>query len=308
LADNNETPSRMKRLLAVTAAVLLSLAGCTSDNGTSANTPHLARSATPVQSASAVVDCDAPAGSVQAATLNKASLYTLPWSPFGRGEKGWAVYAPAVSHEIATRCGADSAGFAAALADWQGHHGLTASGTMDPATFDVMKTLWQNRRPFVALRGEGVCPNSPSEAELAIAQAGESYGGKRIELRASALAAYRRMVAAARAALPELERERETLTIFSAHRSPEYDAARCARDGNCQGIVRASCSAHRTGLAMDVDLGSAPGYGVDSSADPNRLYQVSTAAYRWMVANAPRFGFVNYPFEPWHWEWTGERP
>jgi hypothetical protein len=24
-----------------------------------------------------------------------------------------------------------------------------------------------------------------------------------------------------------------------------------------------------------------------------------------MVANAARFGFVNYPFEPWHWEWTG---
>jgi zinc D-Ala-D-Ala carboxypeptidase len=21
-----------------------------------------------------------------------------------------------------------------------------------------------------------------------------------------------------------------------------------------------------------------------------------------------RFGFVNYPFEPWHWEWTGEPP
>ena len=33
-----------------------------------------------------------------------------------------------------------------------------------------------------------------------------------------------------------------------------------------------------------------------------------TAVYRWMVANAARFGFVNYPFEPWHWEWTGEAP
>ena len=33
-----------------------------------------------------------------------------------------------------------------------------------------------------------------------------------------------------------------------------------------------------------------------------------TPAYRWLVANADRFGFVPYPFEPWHWEWTGEAP
>ena len=23
---------------------------------------------------------------------------------------------------------------------------------------------------------------------------------------------------------------------------------------------------------------------------------------------AAAFGFVPYPFEPWHWEWTGEPP
>ncbi len=33
---------------------------------------------------------------------------------------------------------------------------------------------------------------------------------------------------------------------------------------------------------------------------------VQTPAYRWLLANARRFGFVNYVFEPWHWEWTGE--
>ena len=298
----------MKRLFAVATAVLLALAGCTSDTRSPAPSAWVAGLAPKSALGAARLDCDAPAGSVQAAKLNKASLYSLPWSPFGRPEKGWAVYVPAVAQEIATRCPADSAGFAAQLADWQARHGLPAAGAMDPLTFNAMKSLWQNRRPFVALRGQGVCPDSPPEAELAVAQPGESYGGKRIELRAAALAAYRRMVSAARTALPELGRNREILTIFSAHRSPEYDAARCARDSNCQGIVRAACSAHRTGLAMDIDLGAAPGYGVDSSADPNRLYQVSGAAYRWLVANAPRYGFVNYPFEPWHWEWTGEQP
>ena len=86
------------------------------------------------------------------------------------------------------------------------------------------------------------------------------------------------------------------------------DAARCRAEGNCDGIVRARCSAHRTGLAADMYVGQAPGFGPDSSADPNRLFMTRTPTYRWLVANARRFGFVNYPFEPWHWEWTGESP
>ena len=24
------------------------------------------------------------------------------------------------------------------------------------------------------------------------------------------------------------------------------------------------------------------------------------------MVNAGQFGFVNYAYEPWHWEWTGE--
>ena len=50
----------------------------------------------------------------------------------------------------------------------------------------------------------------------------------------------------------------------------------------------------------------APGYPPESSDDANRLYESRTPAYLWLVANAGRFGFVSYPFEPWHWEWTGE--
>ena len=38
------------------------------------------------------------------------------------------------------------------------------------------------------------------------------------------------------------------------------------------------------------------------------LGQTQTATYRWLVAYARRYGFVNYVFEPWHWEWIGEVP
>jgi zinc D-Ala-D-Ala carboxypeptidase len=113
------------------------------------------------------------------------------------------------------------------------------------------------------------------------------------------------MVAAARAEVPELAEDLEALDVFSGFRSPAYDAARCAREGNCGGVTRAKCSPHRTGYTFDLVVGSAPGQAVDSSDDANRLHMTKTSAYRWLVDNGRRFGFVNYVFEPWHWEYRG---
>ena len=171
-----------------------------------------------------------------------------------------------------------------------------------------MKEGWQQRRPFVRLRAETICPDLPDEVSLVTLRASDSYRGAVVRLRPGAAAALGRMVAAARAADPTIAADPELLTVFSGYRSPAYDAARCAREGNCNGVVRANCSAHRTGLAVDLALGAATGFAVDSSADANRIYQSQTPAYHWLVANAARFGFVNYAFEPWHWEWTGEAP
>ena len=241
-----------------------------------------------------------------AAQANAQTLRTAGWSVFGRPETGWEVYVPLTAHEIGTSCAPDSDGFAAALAAWQGDHRQVGNGVMDEPTLRTLDRIWQGRRPFVAASSHGVCPSPP--AELSNAQVDEGYGGKPIQLRAGALAAYRRMVAAARADEPVLAADRRMLTIFSGYRDPAADAARCAKDQNCNAVVRATCSAHRTGLAMDLYLGAAPGFSPDSSADPNRLYQTRSNAYLWMVGHARAFGFVNYPFEPWHWEWTGEAP
>src|SRR6185437_14015615 len=121
---------------------------------------------------------------------------------------------------------------------------------------------------------------------------------------ADALAAYRKMIAAARNA-GVLPPSSNLGTIFSAYRSPDSDAARCAAQQNCQGVVRAMCSAHRTGYAMDINLGAAPGSRPDSSDDANRLFISQTPFYRWLVKNAAQFRLVNYIFEPWHWEYVG---
>ncbi|UAL11796.1 M15 family metallopeptidase [Caulobacter segnis] len=248
--------------------------------------------------------CDGTDAPDTAAAVNAASLSTLAWTPFGKPETGWEIYAPRIAAEIGTTCGPGSNGFASALARWQGAHGLRQTGVVDPEMFAAMLVRWHLARPFVRTNRDGICPGAPPEANLALARPEESYGGKAIRLRPGALEAYRRMLGEARAA-GVLHRP-DALRIFSGFRAPDADAQRCARDRNCQGLIRTICSAHRTGLAMDVVIDAAPGFGPDSSADANRLAMARSPLYRWMVVNGGRFGFVNYAYEPWHWEWTGE--
>lgn len=251
-----------------------------------------------------IPDCDVDTFAT-AAQANAGSIAAMRWAPFGRAETGWEIYAPRIGAEIAATCAPDTAGFAQALADWQQAQGLAADGRMTPATFLAMKTAWQNARPFVAVRASGLCPEAPSEASLVRLSADEGYKGKVVMLRDDVAQAYRTMVSAARAETPELAADLEALDVFSGFRSPAYDDARCARDGNCGGVTRAKCSAHRTGYTFDLVVGAAPGQSVDSTNDANRLHMSRTPAYRWLVANGERFGFVNYVFEPWHWEYRG---
>ncbi|WP_454761002.1 D-alanyl-D-alanine carboxypeptidase family protein [Caulobacter segnis] len=248
--------------------------------------------------------CDGTDAPDTAAAVNAASLSSLAWTPFGKPETGWEIYAPRIAAEIGTTCGPGSNGFASALARWQGAHGLQKTGVVDPTVFSAMLVRWHLARPFVRVNREGICPGAPPEANLELARPEESYGGKAIRMRPGALAAYRNMVAEAKAA--GALTKPDALRIFSGFRAPDADAQRCARDKNCQGLIRTICSAHRTGLAMDVVIDAAPGFGPDSSADANRLVMARSSLFRWMVVNAPRFGFVNYAYEPWHWEWTGE--
>ena len=252
--------------------------------------------------------CARPAAFTPAAMANTDSLDHLAWSPFGRPEQGWAIYTLRVQREIKSRCAAQTAGFAERLAAWQAAHALPASGVFDAPSFQLMKTAWQNARPYVVLRAAGVCPDPPADAALAPIRASDVFPGKTVLLRKKAMKSLHRMLSAAWADAPGAGHGPNRLVVFSGFRSPAYDADRCAKEGNCDGVGRATCSAHRTGLAVDLVLGFAPGYAVDSSADANRLYQTRTPVYRWLVDNAHRFGFVNYPFEPWHWEWTGEAP
>ena len=248
-----------------------------------------------------------PVRPATAVELNADSLKSLAWSPFGRAETGWEIYLPMVAAEIGAAPVPQGVEFVRALSAWQRAHRLPADGVFDAATFVRLRDELQMRRPFLRERTEArrtgaLCPDPPDELTLEWTTPAESWGARQNRARPGTLAAWRRMRAAA-AADGALE-SRLSLQVFSGFRSPEATAEACATPGACDGLRRASCSAHRTGLALDLVLdGVRP---VDSTVDIERLRLSRSTTYRWMLLNARRFGFVNYPFEPWHWEWTGE--
>ncbi len=257
--------------------------------------------------AAAAEACDA--GSIEwgaPALANAISHYSLEWAPFAATEWGWETYLPLIQQEIGTDCAPGSPVFARALAEFQHLYGLPPTGWFDAATFQVFRGLWQERRPFIMARvREEPCPEPPPLHQLGYLVAEEEHADRLTRLlRRDVLDAYRRLVAAARAEVPEVAADPELLQIFSGFRDPDADAARCAAQGNCDGLRRAVCSPHRTGTAVDLYVGHVPGLGVDSTSPASRLHMSRTPTYRWLVRNAGRFGFVPYIYEPWHWEWV----
>ena len=278
------------------------------DNGPPPAGPRVSSGLGPVVAKLKSLDpnCAAPSW-LPAAEANATSLQTLVWSPWGRPETGWETYVPLVGHEIGSSCAPETEGFAQALSRWQASHGLSPDGRMAADAFEAMRVMWLRRRPFVLAMATG-CPAPPADSALVLTDPGETYAGQALKLRPGALDAYRRMVLQARADSPEIASDRRALTIISGYRAPQIGGSDCPPGQTCDRLGRANCSAHRTGLAVDLYLGAAPGSDPASTGDANRLFQSKTPAYRWLVANGARFGFLPYPYEPWHWEWTGEPP
>lgn len=241
------------------------------------------------------------------ARANGGSSWGLQWAPFGTVEYGWETYLPLVQKELGTLCAPGTPAFAEALARFQDRHDLPMTGQFDAATFAVFRGVWQERRPFIMARVRGEdCPEPAHQRDLGYLQLDEEHADRITRLlRYDVLHAYRAMRAAARREVPEVAADPELLQVFSGWRDPEADAARCRAEGNCDGLRRAVCSPHRTGTAVDLYVGHVEGLGVDSTSPVSRAHMSRGATYRWLVANAHRFGFVPYVFEPWHWEWVG---
>ena len=139
--------------------------------------------------------------------------------------------------------------------------------------------------------------------ELAVAAIGEN--GREHLLAPAAAQAWRQMSAAAQA-------DGISLRIVSAFRSVERQAeivqAKLERGQPLDAVLAVSAppgySEHHSGCAVDLTTDGVP---------PLEEGFERTAAFRWLQANAQRFGFslsfprgnaYGYAYEPWHWRWA----
>ena len=239
------------------------------------------------------------------AALKNATLRnTLSWN-FGRTQTGWNIYVPLIAHTIGTEAGPDSPEFALALSEWQGDAGISPTGVLDEPTMQAFRQYWQSRRlgrsglssPEVLLSAPIIDFYDPTRSPDLLQLDRETY------------AAYKKMIAAAAKDLKtelrftpdgELAPGEKFLRIVSAYRSPEYQAALRRQEPGAGRAALAKHSPHSTGHALDIYVGGEPVKTIDS----NRLVQVQTPAYKWLVKNAHRFGFYPYFYEPWHWEYV----
>jgi zinc D-Ala-D-Ala carboxypeptidase len=244
----------------------------------------------------------------KAASMNSSLRNSLAWTFGGKAQTGWNIYVPLISHTIGSESGPDSAEFALALSRWQGKNGLLETGILDRTTLEAFTRYWQSRR----LGRAGLSP----DASLSSAPIGEFYDPTRspdlLQLERQTYAAYKKMLAAAAKDLKgelkltasgELAPDEKFLRIVSAYRSPEYQAALRKKEPNAGRAALAKNSPHSTGHALDIYVGGEPVKTLDS----NRLVQVQTPAYKWLVKNAEKFGFYPYFYEPWHWEYVPGR-
>jgi len=145
----------------------------------------------------------------------------------------------------------------------------------------------------------------PEAEKLELAEKGDD--GREHRLAPQAAAAWRRMKEAAAA-------DGVSLRIASAFRSFERQVeivrAKLARGDSLDAILAASAppgySEHHSGRALDITTDGVAAFEVEFE---------QTAAFRWLDANASRFGFVlsfppgnrfGYQYEPWHWFYAGD--
>jgi len=249
-----------------------------------------------------------PAAAFTKAAAENATLRnSLSWTFSGKAQTGWNIYIPLISEAIGTDSGPDTSEFALALSNWQQRSGVPGTGVLDTATLETFTKYWQSRRL-------GRFSLSDDDNLLA-APITEFFDPTRspdlLQLEQQTYAAYKKMIAAAAKDLRhelkltkdgDLAPEEKFLRIVSAYRSPEYQDALRKKEPNAGRAALAVHSPHSTGHAIDIYVGGEPVKTLDS----NRLIQVQTPAYKWLVKNAHRFGFYPYFYEPWHWEYVGK--
>ena len=266
------------------------------------STPKPAPEATSKEATSKIV------GFESAALENIRTQVDLNWVFGGKSQRGWRIYAPLISRMLDVDEDARTANFALAVSRWQKEKGLAAHGILDNTTWFQMISDWQSGR----IKDR----TYPTEDQLVTIPVSECYDPSRPEelrkVERETYMAYKRLIQAAAqdaslgltvTADGELAAGEKYLKVISAFRSREYQNNLRKQSPNSGRAGLAVNSPHFTGRALDIYVGGEP----VSTKDDNRAIQTETRAYRWLVKNAARFGFRPYFYEPWHWEYVGQK-
>lgn len=245
---------------------------------------------------------------LNAAKKNSELQYSLTWTFGKKAQRGWYLYVPLLQKTLDIEAKQDSAEFAGAVKKWQQRRGVRATGVLEGKTLYSLIKYWQSRRlkPIVLAK----------EESLLSAPISDFYDPTRnielLKVERETYAAYKKMIAAAiNDKLLDLKAdekgnllaEEKFLTLVSTYRSPDYQASLRKQLPGASRAQIAFKSPHFTGHALDIYVGGEP----VTTKDFNRAIQIKTPAYRWLVKNAEQFGFYNYFYEPWHWEYVPNR-
>lgn len=228
-----------------------------------------------------------------ASKKNAVLVKTARWT-FGRPQTGFLIYIPLIQQTIGSDADYDTAEFARALKQWQLSKGYeNANGILDVQAFLFLKEQWQADRKTQKASTQPMTSIAPTfrydpKREEEYCQIGEKT-----------YVAYQKMVEAAR----KEGITGDDLKIVSSNRDPARlkQIQKSIGDKKKLGFtIAAKNSVHFTGRALDLYVGGEP----VSTKDSNRMIQVKSKAYQWLLKNAGRFGFKNYFYEPWHWEYV----
>ena len=242
-----------------------------------------------------------------AAIRNAASKNALEWEFGKKAQRGWYLYELLIQQTLSTEAAPPTAEFADALAVWQKNRNLAATGILDDTTLYEFIKFWQSERLNRS--------DYPPDERLFSAPINDFYDQTRdadlLKVERDTYLAYKRMLAAAikdkslklKLKNGELAPEESFLKIISSFRSREYQAQLRAKSPSSTSATLAVNSPHSTGCALDLYVGGEP----VSTKDDNRLLQIRTPVYQWLVRNAAKFGFRPYFYEPWHWEYVADK-
>jgi len=241
----------------------------------------------------------------EAAAQNSLLRNDLTWTFGSKQQHGWYLYDALIGQTLKIGFDASSPDFAGAIATWQKQKSLDPNGVLDENSWMALVAQWQGNR----LKNKALA----TPDQLLTAPSSDFFDPERLaenrEVEKSTYAAYRQMVTAAIAdpslklahtSPNDLAATEKFFKIISSFRSPEYQEKLRRASPNAGSAGLAINSPHFTGRALDLYVGGDP---VDTR-DANRVIQVNTPAYKWLVRNAERFGFRPYFYEPWHWEYV----